>query len=159
MNTRSLIQKAYGRMELLKKVANFNAPIEDLKQIYVLFVRSILEQSAVVWHSSLTLENSENLERVQRTAVKIILKNNYKDYESGLTKLGLDTLTDRREQLCKAFAIKCTKNEKLKHMFPLNAISHTMKTRKREKYRVFKARTERYKKSAVIYMQGLLNSM
>ena len=157
-NTRQLILKANARMELLRKVASFSTPIEDLKEVYILFVRSILEQSAVVWHSSLTEEESDNLERVQKTAIKIILKNNYKGYENGLQKLGLETLKDRRENLCRNFALKCTKNEKLKHMFPLNAKRHKMKTRRQEKFKVFKAKSERYKKSAIIHMQKLLNS-
>ena len=158
-NTKSLIKKANGRMELLKRVASFSTPVHDLKDIYILFVRSILEQSAVVWNSSLTLENSEDLERVQKTAVKIILRNKYKGYEDGLAKLGLETLKERRDEMCRKFAMKCISNEKLKHMFPLNEKSHKMITRKREKFKVFKANTERYKKSAVIQMQGMLNSM
>ena len=124
-----------------------------------MFVRSILEQSAVVWHSSLTVENCEDLERVQKTAVKIILKDKYKTYENGLARLGLETLKDRREHLCLKFAEKCTRNQKLKHMFPLKAKSHKMKTRKAEKFQVFKANTDRYKNSAIIYMQGQLNAM
>jgi len=158
-NTKQLVIKAYGRMQLLKRVASFNTPLEDLKEIYILFVRSILEQSAVFWNSSLTTENSDDLERVQRTAVKIILKDKYSGYENGLIKLGLESLKERRDEMCKNFAIKCTENEKLRHMFPLNAKRHTMKTRKREKYMVFPAKTERYKKSSIIQMQKMLNSI
>ena len=50
--------------------------MEHLKNVYILFVRSILEQSATVWHSSLTQENKEDLERVQKSAFKVILKEN-----------------------------------------------------------------------------------
>ena len=57
-NTRELVKKAYSRMELLRKVASFKPPIDDLKNIYMLYIRSILEQSCVVWHNSLTEENS-----------------------------------------------------------------------------------------------------
>ena len=42
-------------------------------------------------------------------------------------------------------------------MFPLNEKNHSMKTRNFEKYKVQKAHTERLKRSAVIYMQNLLN--
>ena len=48
LNTKSLVKKANMRMQLLRKVASFGASKEDLKDIYVLFIRSILEQSAVV---------------------------------------------------------------------------------------------------------------
>ena len=73
-NTKYLVDKANARMQLLRKVAEFGAPLEDLKIVYVLFVRSILEQSATVWHSSLTQENKEDLERVQKSAFKVILQ-------------------------------------------------------------------------------------
>ena len=66
LNIRNIVKKANSRMELLRRVANFGASIEDMKIIYFLFVRSHLEQSATVWHSSLTEENSSDLERVQQ---------------------------------------------------------------------------------------------
>ena len=158
LNTKSLVKKANMRMQLLKKAASFGASKEDLKDIYVLFIRSILEQSAVVWSSSLTCENKNDLERVQKSALRIILGNEFKNYSSALNRLNLLTLEERREQLCLSFAKKCTKNDKMKHMFPLNEHKHSMKTRHKEKYKVYKAKTERLKKSAVIHMQHLLNS-
>ena len=42
LNTQNLVKKANARMALLRKVASFGAPLEDLKTIYVL-IRSILE--------------------------------------------------------------------------------------------------------------------
>ena len=44
-NTKYLVKKAYSRMELLRKVASFTNSLADKKNIYVLFIRSILEQS------------------------------------------------------------------------------------------------------------------
>ena len=73
LNIKNIVRKANARMQLLRRVASFGAPIEDLKQIYILFVRSQLEHSATVWHSGLTVENTDDLERVQKTALKIIL--------------------------------------------------------------------------------------
>ena len=46
-NTSELVKKANARMSLLTKIAEFNPSIEDLKTIYILFIRSLLEQSAV----------------------------------------------------------------------------------------------------------------
>ena len=73
-NVSVLVRKSNARMELLRKLAVFGAPDEDMKTIYILFIRSLLEQSAPVWHSSITQENSDDLERVQKSALKIILK-------------------------------------------------------------------------------------
>ena len=157
LNTLNIVTKANARMELVRKVAGFGASVEDLKNVYFLFVRSLLEQSATVWHSSLTAENSADLERVQKSAVKLILGEKYIDYEKSLIQLDMESLFDRRENLCLNFALKCVRNPKTKHMFPESKKTHQMETRKSEKYEVQHANTERLKKSAVIYMQNLLN--
>lgn len=127
------------------------------KNIYVLFVRSLLEQSATVWHSSLTEENKNDLERIQKTAFKVILGEKFKSYKHALKYLELESLNDRRENLCLFFAQKSSKNVKTKHMFPQNNRKHTMNTRKAEKFKVQHANTERLKNSALIFMQNLLN--
>ena len=149
--------KANARIALVRKAASYGASEEDLKTIYFLFVRSLLEQSATLWHSSLTEENSNDLERVQKSAVKVILGDKYEDYQISLKKLDLESLKDRGETLCLNFAIKCTKNPKTKHMFPISKKTHQMEMRNSEKYKVQHANTEKLKKSAVIYMQNILN--
>ena len=133
-NTANIVKKANARMELLRKVASFGTNMEELKNIYFLFVRSLLEQSATVWHSSITQENKDDLERVQRSAVKIIMGERYNGYQKALAELEIETLEQRRENLCLNFALKCSKNEKSKKMFPLNEKQHKMNTRKNEKH-------------------------
>ena len=157
-NTRELVKKAYSRMELLRKVASFKPPIDDLKNIYMLYIRSILEQSCVVWHNSLTEENSEDLERVQKAAVKIMLGEKYTDYENGLLKVDLDKLSERRENLCLKFAKNCLKSEKTKDLFKMNEKTHNMEVRNTEIFQVNHANTGRLKDSPIPYMQRLLNS-
>ena len=104
LNTAKIVQKANARMQLLRKVASFGTGQEDLKNVYILFIRSLLEQSSTVWHSSLTEQNRNDLERVQKTALKVILGDKYMNYENALRKLGLENLHDRREDLCLNFA-------------------------------------------------------
>ena len=108
----------------MRKVSSFGASVEDMKTIYTLFVRSLLEQSATVWHSSLTQGNCDDLERVHKSAFKIILGEKYKSYADSLTKLDMQSLYDRREQLCLNFALKCVKNPKSAQMFPINGKNH-----------------------------------
>ena len=132
-NTEYLVKKANSRMELLRKVASFTSSIDDKKTIYIQYVRSILEQSCQVWHSSLTQENREDLERVQKSAVRIIVGGiNYENYEAGLIKAGLESLEDRRKNLCNKFADKCIKNEKTKTMFPLREKAYKMIVREKK---------------------------
>ena len=66
--------------------------LDDLKSIYFLYVRTLLEQSCSVWHSGLTEENTQDLERVQKSPFKISLKDSYQSYENELSKLDIETL-------------------------------------------------------------------
>ena len=60
-NTSFIVKKANKRLELLRKISNFGADSDDLKNIYILYIRSLLEQSCIVWHSALTEENASDL--------------------------------------------------------------------------------------------------
>ena len=73
--------------------------MNGLMQIYKTFVRSNLEFSSNVWHSSLTKENRQDLESVQKAALKMILRNDHKDYEEALRLADLQSLEERREMI------------------------------------------------------------
>ena len=124
-------------------------------EIYILFIICMLEYCCVVWHSSITEEESTNIERVQKTALRIILGNTYNDYKSALEITGLDTLRTRRRKLSISFAKKCTRSKVNSDLFPLKEKS--VNTRPHEKYFVTPARTERLAKSTIPYLQRLLN--
>ena len=119
-NTRFLVTRANARMRLLHKLVDFGVPIDDLVNIYVLYIRSILEQSCQVWHSSLTLEQFHDLERVQKNALKIILQEDYETYSNALSVTGLSPLFERRSSLSLKFAKSCVKNNQTKYIFPAN---------------------------------------
>ena len=103
-----------------------------------------------MWHSSLTFEKITDIERVQKNALRIILKENYETY--ALTITGLECLVERREQLCLKFAKACLKNQNVCDMFPHNPSEHLPGVRDREEFYVSFARTERLKKSAIPHM-------
>ena len=83
---------------MLHKLYDFQLPIEEMVNIYILYIRSILESSAVVWQSSLTNYEQIELECVQKVALRIILKTDYESFEQALTLKGLQTLDDRGGQ-------------------------------------------------------------
>ena len=70
-NTTNIVKKANKRMELLRKISSFGATLSELKNIHILYIRSLLEQSCTVWNSGLTQEDSDNLERVQKSDLRI----------------------------------------------------------------------------------------
>ena len=53
-------------------------------EIYKTFIRSRFEYSCVLWHSNLSKTNVTDIERVQKSALKVILKDEYCDYEHAL---------------------------------------------------------------------------
>ena len=106
----------------------------------------MIEQSAVVWHSSLSGKTEKGAERVQKAAIKVILGKKYTTYKDGLKLLKIDDLETRRTNLCLSFAKKCVKHEKVKDMFPLKKSKHQMKKRTKRKYQNSRANTNRYKK-------------
>ena len=95
-NTQMLVRKGYTRMQIIHKLNSFNVSREDLKEIYVLYIRSVLEHNCQVWHFSLTEEDKCSLERVQKVAFRLILGSDDKDYQHALVALNMDSLDDRR---------------------------------------------------------------
>ena len=106
-NTENLVKNGNKRLAILRSLVKFPIPIKDLVMLYCQFIRSILEFNSCVWYSSITEEECEDLDRVQKNACKLILKKEYTEYKSALTVLGLDCLRVRREKLALKFAKKC----------------------------------------------------
>ena len=98
-NTAELLKKGFRRMQVLFTAANFTNSRQDLKAIYLTYIRSIIEQSAVVWHSSLTKNNRRDLERVQKAAIKVIIGASYTTHKDGLKMFKIYTLDTRRKNL------------------------------------------------------------
>ena len=94
-NTDFIVKKAYKRMLILHKLYEFNLPLEEMINIYILYIRSILETSAVVWHSSIKQCDEMVLERVQKVALRIILNDDYESYFHALHATGLTTLSQQ----------------------------------------------------------------
>ena len=98
------------------------------------------------------------LERVQKVALRIMLKDEYVDYQNALQKTEMETLEERREVLCLNFALSCVKHPAATSMFPQNTTEyHNDTARYREQYQVQNAKTDRLMKSTIPYMQRLLN--
>ena len=84
-------------MMILHRLYEFNLPIAEMVNIYILFIRSVLEYACIVWHSSISSEECNNIERVQKTALRIILKSDYDNYPSALRLVCLSTLKETQK--------------------------------------------------------------
>ena len=155
-NTEVMIKKAYTRMLILHKLYSFNVSVEDLVHIYILYIRSLVEQNVAVWNHTITQEEEEDIERVQKIALKVILKDEYESYHDALEITGLENLKTRRIELCLRFAKKCLRNEKTAGMFPLNQ-NYGERLRNSNRYEVKFANNNRLRDSAIPALQRMLN--
>ena len=157
-NINYLVKKANARMQILHKISSFGASENDLKQIYFSYVRSILEQSSNVWHTSLSEENEAHLERIQKSALKIILKGQYINYEQACDQLNITNLKTRRNHLFEKFTIQNLNHPLMKDYFQENKnVQYSL--RKPTKYKVTFSRTQRFKNSTIIQMQNTANDL
>ena len=108
--TKELSKRAYARISMLTKLRYVRVKREDLIDVYILFVRSLLEYCAVVWHSRLTLKQKHCLERVQKCALRVILGEDYLGYTNAMDACNLKILFERREERCLSFAKRCLKH-------------------------------------------------
>ena len=144
-------------MQLLRSVQSFGATHSEMVHLWTIFCRSVLEQSSAVWHSSITQENIDDLERTQKSFCKIVLKDKYTSYDNALYKLNMDSLHERREILQLKFAKSGIKHEKLNDLFPKPENLCKMERRNVENFKVNFANTERLRKASIISMQNQLN--
>ena len=156
-NTEYMVGRANHKLWILRRLKRLGATPDDLLDIYIKQVRSILEYAVPVWHPSITGEQRLEIERVQKSAFHIILGECYRSYTSSLKALSMATLHSRRVKLCKKFARKSAKSEKFRHWFKVYSKPSFTRTKPYQYCPVF-SRTVRYEKSPISYLTTILNS-
>ena len=95
----SITTKAAKRLYLLRQLKRAGIAHSVLVRFFCSVIRSILEYACQVFHCNLPLYLSEEIERIQGRALRVIFPDC--SYSEGLAKAGLTTLYDRRSTLCK----------------------------------------------------------
>ena len=95
----------------LSKLRRRGVSSDNLVRAYVGLIRPVAEYASPVWHSLITAEQSETLERQQTQALKNIF--GVGESASKLRKrAGIDLLQRRRDLAALKFARKCLQNER-----------------------------------------------
>ena len=158
-NTEYICKKGFLRLWILRRLKNLGANTEELLDVYYKQVRSILEFAVPVWHPGITVAESRQIERVQKTALSIILGAQYLSYSNAIKVLDCEELSLRRKNLCTKFARKSFKSPKYRSWFKLNTFEPTMKTRQKKPLLMnVTTRTKRYERSPLPFMTSLLNN-
>ena len=89
----------------------------DLVTVYLSVVRPVLEYACPVWHTNLQQYLSDNIESIQKRALKCIFRGS--SYNEILCNVGLQTLKDRRDCICKTYFNNMKAHtHKLHHLLP-----------------------------------------
>ena len=67
-NISEICKRAYPRIKMLTKLKYVGTPVEDLVELYCMFIRSLTEYCSTAFHSSLSQMLSNKLENIQKHA-------------------------------------------------------------------------------------------
>ena len=154
-NTENMVGKAYKRMWMLSRLKSRGANMDDLIDVYLKQVRSVLEFGVPVWTSNLTKAEVHDIERVQKSFLHVLLGDDYSTYEEALEVSNLDSLECRREKLCLNFAQKAVKHPTHSKWFIPESKPGTRSVK--TEYMKPLGRLKRFKKSPIPYLTSLLN--
>ena len=104
-------------MWLLRRLKQLKLDYQTILDFYLKEIRPLTEHGAVVWNSGLTKNQSNDLEKIQKVAFKIILGENYISYDVACTLMNVMPLKYRRTDLCTSFAIKLFKSSRSTEFF------------------------------------------
>ena len=118
-----------------------------------------------VWTPGLRITQTNQIERVQKCTLHVILGENYTSYNQAKCILGVDNLSDRRYKLCLNLAKKAEKHKKYSNWFhpaeikvKPNFTTRTEENLLQTKYTPVPFRTDRYRDSPLPFLTELLNN-
>ena len=146
----TITSKAARRLYLLSQLKRAGISSDDLLAFYYSVIRSVLEFSCQLFHRSLPKYLSDDIERIQRRAMRIIFPN--LSYCEALNKAGIPTLSERRESLSiKLFEdIVSNEHHKLANLLPQMSSSYARRLRNKRRFNTPICRTDRFMNSFII---------
>ena len=152
--------KARKRIWALRRLMELKLDYTIILDFYHKEVRSILEYGAVVFHSSLTQKQSDDLEAVQRGFFQLLSHSlNLKlSYSEATILFASEKLVFRRTDICKKFVKRNLRNPRHSDMFKevTSAYNTRMGPSRLSQYKV---RTARYARSPKLYLNMLADQM
>ena len=141
----NIVKKASKRLYMLRLLKRANVSIDTLITVYTTIIRPVVEYACQVWHYNIQQYLSEEIEKIQKRAFRIILLT--QKYDDALSKTNIMSLRYRREKLCEQFFETDISNEKLKDLLPQTTLIYEYELKSVPKYHNYLCRTERFKDS------------
>ena len=115
MNTVDIVSRASNKLWIIRRLKDLGTKYHELVDMFTKQCRSILEYAVPAWQGAITLQEKQDLERVQKVALRIIFGEQYLTYSNALKLAGLDTLDDRKNKIRLKFAKMAEKHKKHIH--------------------------------------------
>ena len=85
-----IVSKASRRIFVIQQLLRAGTVLNDIVTVYCSLIRSVLEYACQVWHTGLTLQQSKEIESVQRRVMRLVLPD--VTYKEALQIVGLKNL-------------------------------------------------------------------
>ena len=141
-----IARKVSSRLYFLKQLKRAGLEVHELRLFYLTCVRPLTEYACPVFHNSLPTYLSDDLEILQKRALRIIFP--HLSYQNAMREADIETLYDRRESLTRDFFNKIIQDSshKLHTLLPdKNQTNVNLRVKRMFKDSVCK--TDRFRKS------------
>ena len=153
-----IIRKKYGaRTGILRHLKKMSFCTKIMTEVYCSLIRPVLEYSANAFHTTLTQEQEEALERLQRMALKTI-HGWTTPYRECLELSQIDKLSARRERLFRVFTKKSFKSDRFKMAWFTYKTPSIYGLRKQDKVVQNFANCDRLQCAPIYKMRQLINA-
>ena len=156
-NTSYIIQKAYKRMWIVRRLKSLGASVHQLLDVLNKQVLSVLFLGAPAWFGQLTIAEKTHLNRVLRCGLHIIFGDSYRSFTDGLTTAGMLSVTDQLQRMTTRFAHKSAQHSKFRKWFKETPDDQTSTRSVKSKYLPVPTRTARYAASPLPLLTSILN--
>ena len=110
-------------MWLLRRIKILHLEPKIILEYNLKEIRVLAEQGVVIWNSGLTKVQINELDKIPKVALKIILGFGYQSYKEACKLFDTKLLSERRLDFCTNFAIKPFKSNRCEQFFTLPRIN------------------------------------
>ena len=157
MHVKNTVTAASFRLFMLRRLRSLGATAPELTTVFNSFILPKLTYASPAWSSSLNITQMRQLERVHKRACKIILGADYGGYDSALTTLGIPSLSQIYQQTLEKFGRGLLQHPRHRHLLPPAAPRPSRALRHSNILQPIRARTDRYKNSAIPAITKIIN--
>ena len=141
-----MITRANSRKYFVLALKRAGVSQQDLVKAYCAFIRPVMEYAVHVWHPGLTKVQHEQIERIQKQVLRIVLPES--SYREALLATGLQTLGERRVNLCMKFAAHLMKDPEVRTWLPrTRAQAHGLNLRNNSHLSSLPYKSQRFSRS------------